>query len=108
MEHPAPDDPCYIISVVAGMLDLHPQTLRHYERIGLVMPARSGGNVRLYSANDIERLRKITRLTDDLGVNLAGVEVILRLTRTIEELQTRLLALDASSDSITPDAASEQ
>lgn len=95
MEHPAPDDPCYIISVVASMLDLHPQTLRHYERIGLVMPARSGGNVRLYSANDIERLRKITRLTDDLGVNLAGVEVILRLTRTIEELQTRLQTMDS-------------
>ncbi len=95
MEQLAPDNPCYIISVVANMLDLHPQTLRHYERIGLVIPARSSGNVRLYSPNDIERLRKICRLTDELGVNLAGVEIILRLTQTIEHLQAKLLILEA-------------
>jgi MerR family transcriptional regulator/heat shock protein HspR len=88
MDYQAPNEPCYVISVAARMVDLHPQTLRHYERIGLVVPARSAGNVRLYSLHDIERLRKICRLTDELGVNLAGVDVILRLTDTIEELQT--------------------
>jgi MerR family transcriptional regulator/heat shock protein HspR len=72
------------------MVDLHPQTLRHYERVGLVVPARSPGNVRLYSPHDIQRLRKICRLTDELGINLAGVDVILRLTDTVEELQTEM------------------
>jgi MerR family transcriptional regulator/heat shock protein HspR len=72
------------------MVDLHPQTLRHYERVGLVVPARSAGNVRLYSARDIERLRKVCRLTDELGINLAGVDVILRLTDTVEELQAEM------------------
>jgi MerR family transcriptional regulator/heat shock protein HspR len=72
------------------MVDLHPQTLRHYERIGLVVPARSPGNLRLYSPRDIERLRKICRLTDELGINLAGADVILRLTDTVEELQAEM------------------
>ena len=90
MDYQSPDEPCYVISVVARMVDLHPQTLRYYERIGLVVPARSPGHVRLYSQNDIERLRKVCRLTDDLGVNLAGVEVILRLTDTIAGLQAEM------------------
>ncbi len=90
MDFPGPEDPCYVISVAAQMVNLHPQTLRYYERIGLVVPARSPGNIRLYSRNDIERLHKICRLTDDLGVNLAGVDVILRLTQTIEQLQTEI------------------
>jgi MerR family transcriptional regulator/heat shock protein HspR len=72
------------------MMNLHPQTLRYYERIGLVVPARSPGNVRLYSQNDIERLRKICRLTNELGINLAGADVILRLTDTIEQLQAEM------------------
>jgi MerR family transcriptional regulator/heat shock protein HspR len=87
------------------MLELHPQTLRRYERIGLVSPARSPGNVRLYSPNDVERLRKICRLTDELGVNLAGVEVIMRLTQTIEELQAQLRLLQARMEQ--SEAASE-
>jgi len=90
MDYQAPHEPCYVISVAARMVDLHPQTLRHYERIGLIVPARSPGNVRLYSASDIERLQKICRLTDELGINLAGVDVILRLTDTIEEIQTEV------------------
>lgn len=90
MEFQTPDEPCYVISVVARMVKLHPQTLRYYERVGLVVPARSAGNVRLYSPGDIERLRKICRLTDELGVNLAGVEVIMRLTDTIEQLQAEM------------------
>jgi len=84
------DEPCYVISVAARMVSLHPQTLRYYERVGLVVPERSAGNVRLYSPSDIGRLRKICRLTDELGVNLAGVDVIMRLTDTIEQLQAEM------------------
>ncbi len=84
------DEPCYFISIAARMVNLHPQTLRYYERIGLVKPSRTRGRTRLYSQSDIERLRKITRLTDELGVNLAGVEVILNMSRRIEELQNEL------------------
>jgi MerR family transcriptional regulator, heat shock protein HspR len=84
------DEPCFFISVAARMVSLHPQTLRYYERVGLVKPSRTRGQTRLYSQKDIERLRKITRLTDELGVNLAGVEVILNMTRRIEELQQEL------------------
>jgi MerR family transcriptional regulator/heat shock protein HspR len=89
-DYQSPDHPCYVISIVSEVLDLHPQTLRYYERIGLVVPARSAGNVRLYSQRDIERLQRISRLTSELGVNLAGAEVILRLTETIEQLQTEM------------------
>jgi MerR family transcriptional regulator/heat shock protein HspR len=96
MDYQSPDDPCYVISVAAQMVDLHPQTLRYYERVGLVVPARSPGNMRLYSQNDIKRLQKICRLTDELGVNLAGVEVILRLTDTIETLQAEMDEVQAS------------
>ena len=71
--------PAVFIGVVAEMTSVHPQTLRHYERIGLVTPGRSRGNVRLYSQDDIERVRLIQRLTNELGVNLAGVEVILNM-----------------------------
>ena len=81
------DEPLYYISVVAKMVELHPQTLRHYERLGLVVPQRSGGNIRLYSDRDVERLQKINRLTSELGINLAGAEVILRLLDRIDELQ---------------------
>lgn len=85
------DEPCFFISVAARMVSLHPQTLRYYERIGLVKPSRTRGRTRLYSQTDIERLRKISRLTDELGVNLAGVEVILNMSRRIEELQNELM-----------------
>lgn len=76
------------IGVVADITSVHPQTLRHYERIGLVKPGRSQGNVRMYSQDDIERVRLIQRLTSELGVNLAGVEVILNM-RDRHELQRR-------------------
>jgi len=81
------DEPVYYISVAARLVDCHPQTLRGYERLGLLEPERSEANVRLYSDGDIERLRQIKRLTQDLGVNLAGVEVILNLLDQISELQ---------------------
>ena len=69
------------------MCGVHPQTLRHYERIGLVNPARTGGNIRLYSNEDIEHLRQVQRLIDELGVNLAGVEVIMNMTQRMERQQ---------------------
>nr|MBC7245967.1 helix-turn-helix transcriptional regulator [Chloroflexota bacterium] len=96
MDYRSPDDPCYVIGIAAQMVNLHPQTLRYYERIGLVVPARSPGNIRLYSQRDIERLQRICRLTNELGVNLAGVEVIMRLTDTIEQLQAEMDALRTS------------
>ena len=77
----------YTIGMVARMYNIHPQTLRLYEREGLIKPARTEGNTRLYSQEDIERLRTILTLTRELGVNLAGVEIILRLREQIEELQ---------------------
>ncbi len=72
------------------MVNLHPQTLRHYENMGLVVPKRSRGNIRLYSPADIDRLHQIKRLTDDLGVNLAGVQVILDLRDRLERLQLEM------------------
>mgnify|MGYP003739213403 CR=1 FL=1 len=89
------DEPCFVISVVAQQLEVHPQTLRYYERAGLVQPSRSRGNIRLYSQRDIERLRLIQRLMDDLGVNLAGVEVILNMTERIRELESEVQRLRA-------------
>ncbi len=83
-------EPVFQISVVARMVGLHQQTIRTYERVGLVQPARSGGNTRLYSRADVERLRQVVRLVNDLGVNLAGVEVILGLLRQIEDLRAEL------------------
>ena len=84
---------CYVISVAAKLVDIHPQTLRYYERLGLVRPSRSDGRIRLYSDEDIERLQQIRRLSEDLGVNLAGVDVILNLTEKIKELERELVAL---------------
>jgi MerR family transcriptional regulator, heat shock protein HspR len=89
-----PDEPLYVISVAARMVNLHPQTLRHYERLGLIDPARTDGGVRMYSQRDIERLTRITGLIEDLGVNLAGVEVILNMSRQIEELQAQLKQME--------------
>lgn len=77
----------YMISVVAEMLGVHQQTLRLYEREGFVKPRRSGGNTRLYSEQDVEKLEMILRLTRELGVNLAGVEVILAMREKMEQMQ---------------------
>jgi len=84
------DEPCYVISVAARMVSLHPQTLRYYDRVGLIKPVRTSGRIRLYRPSDIRRLRKIARLTEDLGVNLAGVEVVLNMSNRIQELQREL------------------
>jgi len=78
------DEPVYLISVVANMLNIHPQTLRQYERDGLIEPARTQGRMRLYSQRDIDKMKMILRLTRDMGVNLAGVDVILRLKEQMD------------------------
>lgn len=80
--------PLYMIGIAAQLCNVHPQTLRQYERMGLVSPARVGAKNRLYSENDIERVKQIQRLTQGLGVNLAGVEVILRLLDQMEEMRS--------------------
>jgi MerR family transcriptional regulator, heat shock protein HspR len=77
----------YMISVVAQRYNVHPQTLRLYEREGLLKPSRTEGNTRLYSDEDLERLETILSLTRDLGVNLAGVEIILNMRERIEQMQ---------------------
>jgi MerR family transcriptional regulator, heat shock protein HspR len=81
------DDPCYVISVAARMVGVHAQTLRYYERIGLVEPARSRGNIRMYSAQDVQQARWIRSLIDDLGMNLAGVDVIMRMSARMADLE---------------------
>jgi MerR family transcriptional regulator/heat shock protein HspR len=80
----------YMISVVSEMLGIHPQTLRIYEREGFIKPKRSGGNTRLYSEEDVEKLEMILRLTRDLGVNLAGVEIILSMREKMEGMQREM------------------
>jgi MerR family transcriptional regulator/heat shock protein HspR len=89
-----PDRGRYMISVAADLAGLHPQTLRMYEARGLVRPARTPGGTRLYSENDVERLRLIQRLTTELGLNLAGVEHVLRLEDELRRLQTRMRHLE--------------
>ncbi len=84
------DKPLYVISVAAELVDMHPQTLRLYERKGLIEPSRSAGKTRLYSQRNIEQLREIRRLTQELGVNLAGVEEIIRLRQKLDVLQVRM------------------
>lgn len=91
--------PCYVISVAARMVGLHAQSLRHYERVGLVRPSRSQGRQRLYSQMDVARVRYIQRLIQDLGVNLAGVEVIIRLNEHIRHMDAEMDRLRAELQS---------
>ena len=84
------DEPVYLISVVATMLDIHPQTLRQYEREGLVEPARTQGRMRLYSQRNIDEMKLILRLTRQMGVNLAGVDIVLQLKEQIDQMQTEI------------------
>ena len=94
-------EPCYVISVAARMIGVHAQTLRYYERAGMIEPSRSAGNRRLYSTEDIDRLRRIKTLIDDLGVNLAGVEVILRMGERMAEMENRMRRLEAEIERLT-------
>ena len=84
------DRPRYMISVAADLVGMHPQTLRIYEAKGLVRPKRTAGNTRLYSELDVERLRLIQQLTNELGLNLAGVQQVLRLEDELQRLRRRL------------------
>ena len=93
-------EPCFVISVAARMVGLHAQTLRYYERVGLVMPSRSGGRQRLYSMADVDRLRRIKTFTDEMGVNLAGAEVAMKLIDRIKELETQVESLTAEVEQL--------
>jgi len=84
------DEPVYLISVVSSILNIHPQTLRQYEREGLVKPSRTEGRMRLYSQRDIDRMKMILRLTRQMGVNLAGVDVVLQLKEQIDIMQEEI------------------
>ncbi|MAF38930.1 MAG: MerR family transcriptional regulator [Chloroflexi bacterium] len=87
------NEPCFVISVAARIVGVHAQTLRQYERVGLIWPSRTGGRQRLYSMADIERLRRLKSLTEDMGLNLAGAEVALKLMNRIEELEGEIKQL---------------
>jgi MerR family transcriptional regulator/heat shock protein HspR len=82
--------PLYMIGVVADMLKVHPQTLRFYEKKGLVRPSRTEGQTRMYSAEDVEEIARLLRLTRDLGVNLAGVEIVLKMRRRMLDMQKQI------------------
>jgi len=87
-------EPRYVISIAARMVGVRTHTLRYYERVGIVEPSRSRGNIRLYSESDIAQLRRVKTLMDDLGVNLAGVEVIMRMVQRMLELQGQVQELE--------------
>jgi MerR family transcriptional regulator/heat shock protein HspR len=95
-QHGRPDEEraVYIISVAAELAGVHPQTLRIYERKGLLRPKRTSGNTRRYSERDIERLRMIQELTQDEGVNLAGVKRIMQMQRDLERMHQRIRELE--------------
>ena len=88
-------EPRYVISVAARMVGVRTHTLRYYEKTGIIEPSRSRGNIRLYSDREIDQLRRVKTLMDDLGVNLAGVEVILNMAQRIIELQRRTEELES-------------
>lgn len=87
------DEPVYLISIVAKILEIHPQTLRQYERENLITPSRSDGRIRLYSQRDIDKIKMILRLTRELGVNLAGVDIVLRLKEQMESMEQEIAEL---------------
>ncbi len=91
-------EPRYVISIAARIIGVQTHTLRYYERLGIIEPSRSGGNIRLYSERDIARLRRVKTLMDDMGVNLAGVEVIIRMMQQMLELQNHVQELKAELD----------
>jgi len=88
------DEPVYLISVVSKILEIHPQTLRQYEREGLILPSRTDGRMRLYSQRDIDKIKMVLRLTRELGVNLAGVDIVLRLKEKIAKLEAEVESLN--------------
>ena len=93
-------EPLFVISVAARLVEMHPQTLRKYEREGLIAPSRTSGNLRLYSDQDIERLRQVKYLVEERNMNLAGVQMALDLTRELLSLRDRLDDNDAHSRAV--------
>jgi len=91
-------EPIYVISVAARIVGIETHTLRYYERLGLVQPYRSQGNIRYYSEGDVERLRHIKGLMSDLGINLAGVEVVMRMAERMAEMQRQIQAMETEID----------
>ena len=87
------DEPVYLISVVASILDIHPQTLRQYEKEGLIEPSRTQGRMRLYSQRDIDKIKFVLQLTRKMGINLAGVDVILKLKEQMDIMSNEIKEL---------------
>lgn len=101
-------EPVFVISVAARLLEMHPQTLRKYEREGLIAPSRTTGNLRLYSDRDIERLRQVKYLVEERGLNLAGVQLALELTSRIRDARDRALRQEVLGATAAGPSASEE
>ncbi len=93
-------EPRYVISVAARILGVRTYTLRYYEKIGIIEPSRSEGNIRLYSDEDIAKIKQMKTLMEDLGITIAGAEVILRMARRITELQHRIKELESENTNL--------
>ena len=104
---PGRDQGVYMISVAAELAGMHPQTLRIYEARGLITPKRSAGKTRLYSQEDVDRLRRIQELTSELGMNLAGVEKVFELEGELERMRARMARLQAKTDELEVEMAEE-
>ena len=91
------DEPCFVISVAARIVGVNTQTLRYYESLGLVRPHRTRGNQRVYSRRDVERVQRMRGLIDDLGINLAGVEVVMKLLDRIDDMQANADRLESEN-----------
>jgi len=104
---PGRDQGVYMISVAAELAGMHPQTLRIYEARGLITPKRSAGKTRLYSQEDVDRLRRIQELTSELGMNLAGVEKVFELEEELEKMRARMSRLQAKTEELEVEMAEE-
>jgi MerR family transcriptional regulator, heat shock protein HspR len=104
---PDPNQGVYMISVAAELAGMHPQTLRIYEARGLITPKRSAGKTRLYSQEDVDRLRRIQELTSEMGMNLAGVEKVFELEEELERVRARMARLQSKTDELEQEMADE-
>ena len=104
---PQRDQGVYMISVAAELAGMHPQTLRIYEARGLITPKRSAGKTRLYSQEDVDRLRRIQELTSEMGMNLAGVEKVFELEEELEKMRSRMARLQAKTEELEEEMAEE-
>jgi MerR family transcriptional regulator/heat shock protein HspR len=104
---PERDQGVYMISVAAELAGMHPQTLRIYEARGLITPKRSAGKTRLYSQEDVDRLRRIQELTSEMGMNLAGVEKVFELEEELEKMRARMSRLQAKTEELEEEMAEE-